>query len=146
MSTSAFPYGNIALSTGAGFRILTGNINGVSTFSSSLGSINAAIALNSTGVFRSSNVSTGILEDNGIWLEGTGDSTGIFVERTITSGSLDFDSIGSGRAAAGGANLSVTQTGVGTKQCILTLNFYDVASGGSPIATSGTISLFAEIV
>lgn len=80
----------------------------------------------------------------GNWLDG-GASNEVWVQRVITSGTLSTDA-GSGRLQLSSTRkFGITQSGQGTKTCTLTYNFYDAASGGSLIGSSGSLILIAIV-
>lgn len=81
------------------------------------------------------------------WLE-AGSSSDVWVERTINSGTLDFDA-GAGRLNLGTTRLFGVQQldgdGSGVALANVTFNFYDAASGGN-LLDSITVSFSAEIL
>lgn len=68
------------------------------------------------------------------WLD-AGLNSQVWVERTIISGTLNVDA-GSGRLACTADRVfGVTQSFEGTKTCVIDLDFWDAASGGSLLDT-----------
>lgn len=67
------------------------------------------------------------------WLS-AGENSDVWVARTINSGTLSTDEIGSGRAALTSDRMVRIQT-TGFKTTTITLNFYDAASGGNLLAS-----------
>ena len=78
-----------------------------------------------------------------VWLT-SGLNSEVWVERTITAGSLTLDTIGASRVImTTDRQLGVTKTTSGFKTATVTVKFYDAASGGNLLAT-GTLNLQAE--
>ena len=93
----------------------------------------------------SANVSTTTNSSRGAWLD-SGLASEVWVERILTVG----HTLNQADPGAGRLNLAISRTyGVshggpsGFKLCGLTFNFYDAASGGSLIGSSGAITLRA---
>ena len=61
-----------------------------------------------------------------------------WVQATLTSGTLDYGTTGSRISLASGTSWGAT----GTTTAVLTLDFYDAASGGSLVGTN-TLTLYA---
>ena len=69
------------------------------------------------------------------WLD-AGTTAQVWVERTISAGSLNLDTIGSGRAAmTTDRQLGVERGPAGSKSANGTISFYDAASGGNLLRT-----------
>jgi len=87
----------------------------------------------------------GVWTDNarGPWLD-SGLNSEVWVQRVINSGSFTVDA-GSGRLVLSTIRaFYVTRSVNGSKICNATFNFYDAASGGSLIGTTGAIEIEAE--
>lgn len=142
MSTSMWPAGTMAALAGGGSGA-TVSWDGHTRSNDRTGATcTTRWQCNSDGdKYISNNV--GSLTSYKTWLL-TGLNSEVWIERTITSGSLTTDDIGSGRVSCSSdLTLGVQQTSVGTKRCIMTVEFFDQASGGSAIAT-GTLDITAN--
>lgn len=70
------------------------------------------------------------------WLD-SGLNTEVWVERTISTGSLNTDGIGASRVALSTTRtIGVTQVSVGTKTATGNFLFYDASSGGNLLETT----------
>lgn len=78
------------------------------------------------------------------WLE-SGSSADVWIERTITDGTLDLDEIGNGRVslATGDRTWGVLATAQNSKSATVTIDFYDAASGGN-LLESTSINTLAD--
>jgi len=85
--------------------------------------------------------------DRTAWLD-SGSASDVWVQRVISSGTLNSNDPGSGRINVGTFSpyFEVVDTSLtgGAVTCTLTFNFYDAASGGSLIGTSGSLTLSAN--
>jgi hypothetical protein len=84
--------------------------------------------------------------NRGTWLD-VGSSDEVWVQRVISSGSLNSNDPGSGRIRCDTSPyFEVVDTSLvgGPVTCTLTFNFYDAASGGSLIGSSGSLTLSAN--
>lgn len=96
---------------------------------------------NNGNKYESNNVGSNTLYQQ--WLI-SGSTSEVWLERTIVSGSLTLDTIGSGRViSTTDRKLGVTRTTSGFKNCTCTVRFYDASSGGNLLAT-GSLVLSAE--
>ncbi len=98
------------------------------------GACSAYIEFNSDGTeYWSTNLGAMTI-DKGPWLDAGGASS-VYAERTIDSGSLDRDDLGTSRLALGATRgMGVQRTfgeGNGTDTCTFTVRMYDAASGGN---------------
>ena len=97
------------------------------------------VRLHSNGNYYESNINGdgtfGAADE--LWLE-SGSAGDVWVERSITSGTLTTDDIGGSRVslASGSFTMGVTTVSSGTKTCSFTLSFYDAASGGNLLDTA----------
>lgn len=73
----------------------------------------------------------------GTWLA-SGLNSEVWIERTVNSGSLSFDGIGTGRVAMTSDRLMSINT-TSMKTVNFTLRFYDAASGGNLLNTANVI-------
>ena len=105
----------------------------------------AGVQYNTNGIdYASSNVG-GWTNSRGNWLD-AGSNNDVWVERTINSGTLNWQDPGSGRYQLNfSRSFGVSQSVVGIKTCNLTVNFYDAASGGNLLG-SATYTVTAEYV
>jgi len=105
----------------------------------------AGLRLNTDGTFSETN-SAGTYSTAGTWLTG-GSASAVWVERTITSGSLNRTDPGTGRLQLNVArSYEVDEdTDPGTHACTFTLTFYDASTGGNVLDTA-TITLEANVV
>ena len=79
----------------------------------------------------------------GLWLD-SGLNSEVWLERTINSGTLTTDGIGSGRVVMSTTRIIDVQRSVtGIKTCNVTVRAYDAASGGNLLSTA-TFDLTAE--
>jgi len=100
------------------------------------------ISYRNDGTEWASNNAGGLIVTRGSWLD-KGSSSEVWVQR-VTSDSLDTDA-GSGRLQLSTTRTYGIQRGVaGTKQITITFNFYDAASAGNLIGSSGLLTLSAE--
>lgn len=100
------------------------------TQSTSFGTCYARLKLdNDGGVYLSNSFGT-YGTSLGDWLV-SGLNSEVWVQRSISSGTLDTDSIGAGRVVLSTDRVVGVETSSGTKACTLTLQFYDAASGGN---------------
>jgi len=80
----------------------------------------------------------------GTWLDG-GSSSEVWVQRVITSGTLNHADPGSGRLQLSSSRqFGVTRSTTGTSTVDLTYNFYDAASGGN-LLDSVSILMIATV-
>lgn len=81
--------------------------------------------------------------DRGNWLD-SGDSSEVWVERTVNSGSLNNTDAGAGRLQLStDREYSVIRTTLGTQSANVTFDFYDASSGGN-LMDSVTYTISAE--
>ena len=85
--------------------------------------------------------------DRTAWLD-SGSASDVWIQRVISSGTLNSNDPGSGRINLGSGSpfFEVVDTSLtgGAVTCTLTFNFYDAASGGSLIGSSGSLTLSAN--
>ena len=114
------------------------------TFTPLSGVAIANIRVSSDGNYYESNVSGAYGSADEAWLE-SGDAGDVWVERTITDGTLDTDDLGTGRTnlGSGDYDLGVTSPSGGTKEASFTLSFYDASSGGN-LLDSASITVNAN--
>lgn len=120
------------------------NTNGVTTDSSD-NPVHAGIDYRTNGTEWSSTAAGSYTVPRGNWLD-TGLSSEAWVQRVISVGSLDIDP-GAGRLQLNTARLFEVQDpslAGGPVTCTLTFNFYDHATLGSLIGTTGSIVLSAN--
>lgn len=106
------------------------------TNSRSSGVCKADVKLGSDGdVYESDNTGAfGASTDT--WLD-AGSNTQVWVERTISTGTLSTDGIGAGRVAmTSDRTIGVTRSTSGSKQATGNFRFYDAASGGTLLHTA----------
>ena len=80
------------------------------------------------------------------WLS-SGTASQVWIERVISSGSLNWLDAGAGRLVLSTSRFygtSDSTTFGGAVTCSLTFNFYDAASGGNLLGTSGLITISAN--
>lgn len=100
-------------------------------------------------IFEYSNNASGASSytvSRGFWCDYAANQN-IWVSRTITSGSLNSSDPGTERYQMSSPRLfEVVDTSIpdGAVTCTLTINFYDAASGGNLLDTTGSITLSAE--
>jgi hypothetical protein len=96
----------------------------------------AYVKIDADGDFYKSDNTGAYGAATGNWLD-SGGSDEVWVARTIDSGTLSTDGIGTGRVQCNTDRaLGTTKsTPDGSKACTFTLNFYDAASGGNLLAS-----------
>lgn len=115
--------------------------------SDSVGPVYCCLQYSSDGYERYNNTPTNIEYNNsarGLWLD-SGSASAVWLERTINSGTLHTDP-GAGRLNLGSSRSFVvedTSPLASNKQCNLTMDFWDAASGGTKIGTA-TFTLTAS--
>lgn len=113
------------------------------------GNCRAGIRIDDDGKLFRFNDATSITEITGEWMIGgsspAADAALFWVERTINSGSLDTDDISTSRIQCntGDIDLKILQAAMGIASCNVSVDWFDVASGGSAVATA-TYTLTAE--
>jgi len=118
------------------------------TRSATLATVVAGIRYSNTGeeFENAAGGSASYSVSRGMWLDsGTADS--VWVERVISSGSLNNSDPGAGRLQLNAIRTYAVQdttTVGGAVTCSLTFNFYNAASGGSLIGSTGLITLSAN--
>lgn len=90
------------------------------------------VRVSSDGNYYESNNAGSYSSADEAWLE-AGNAADVWMERTITSGTLTTDDVGASRVnlGSGDYDLGVTAGSGTTKSCSFTLDFYDASSGGT---------------
>lgn len=136
MSVSAFPYGALGATGGSGATV---SWNGHDIDNNRIGDICYALwRLDSDGEKYATSAS-GTYSQYWTWLL-TGNNDDVWVERTInseTGDGLTTDTIGAGRViCSSDRTLGTARTSVGVNTANVTVELFDRASGGSPIASA----------
>ena len=124
----------------AGPTVITTNI--LSNHTDNVGICYSEVRINSDGDYYRSNYARAYASSTGPWLT-AGTVSQVWVQRTINTGSLTYDDIGTGRVACTTSrDLGVVRVSFGVTSCTFTLYFYDAASGGNLLA-SKTVTVSA---
>lgn len=110
------------------------------------GSAYAIVKFDNNGIQykNSSATSTSVTTSMGTWLD-SGLNSEVWIERVISSGSFNYTDSGSGRLSlATDRSFGVSRSSNGTTTCTCTFNFYDAASGGNLIGTTGLRTIRAR--
>ena len=111
--------------------------------SASSGTVYAGVSFNSDSVEYEYNA-VGGQYSLGNWLD-SGLNSEVWVERVITSGSFNSIDAGAGRLQLSTTrSFRLSRSASGSKTCQVTFNFYDAASGGNLLFTTGSILYEAE--
>jgi len=111
--------------------------------SAGFGTVYAGIQIDSDGDVYYTNSSGTLGASAGTWLV-KGLNSQVWVEMSITSGTLTTDGIGASRVAmTSDRYLDVRRSALGIKACTFTLLFYNASSGGTLLA-SKSVHLEAE--
>lgn len=130
----------------------------LNTIFAALGTVSSGPTINTAVILSNNTANTGIcysrvkLDSNGsyyrsyfnntynptptgAWLS-SGLNTQVWVSRTIQSGSLSVDDIGTGRVALTTIrDMGLVKPNLGTNSCTFTFHFWDAATGGTNIAS-----------
>lgn len=140
MSVSAFPHGSMGGAPVPDPEV-SPNTSGVNR-TINTGTCYAGVEYNNSGAEWASTNTGAFTSSRGDWLD-VGNSSDVWVSRTINSGSLNWEDPGTGRHNLGTTRRFGIQSSVGLRTANITVNFYDAASGGSLLG-SATYLLSAE--
>lgn len=135
-SVSAFPYGIFGVVASEDLVVELGTKLHF-TFNGGGSSCVCNVRISSDGNYYESNNNGGYGTADELWLE-SGSAGDVWLERTITSGTLDTDDVGTGRVnlGSGDYDLGVTAPNGNIDSAEFTLDFYDASSGGTLLDTA----------
>jgi len=99
---------------------------------------------NSGEEYKRSNTGTWQGTSRGAWLDG-GSVGGVWIERTINSGSLNTDALAVRLNLGTQRNFGLNRATPGTDTCNITFDFYNAASGGD-LLDSVTFDISAQYI
>ena len=133
MSVSTWSFGTMA-AAGNDSLAVSANTSNHSKARFSAGNVYSIIEFDTNGLEDANNTASSTIPNSGArgtWLDG-GSSSDVWVQRVITSGTLNHADPGSGRLNLGiSRQFGVTRSVQGTSTVDLDFNFYDAASGGN---------------
>ena len=127
------------------YRYLNVTMPNITLANQTAGECDSFVKIDNDGDYYESTAAGTYGASSGTWLD-RGTTAEVWVERTITQGSLDLDTIGASRVATTtDREIGVTRVapGITTPAAIVVLDFYDAASSGNLLDTA-TITLTAE--
>ena len=112
--------------------------------SGGFGTIYAGIRIAADGNVYEATSGGAFTSNQGAWLS-AGAASDVWVQVSVTSGSLNWVNAGSGRLQCNvNRDYGVNRSTSGTQSATVSFNFYDAASGGNLLATKSLVSISAE--